>query len=309
MEGLDAAQLAQVGFSQPPHHAPHGSHQPSSPPDSSLSLNNQSPSQSPRTPAPRVHDFLKAASSLTYRGDRTSHAINTWLFQVEQYLAQMKIPHTKWASWAALLLREEAATWWQLQVEASPRGTVVTWVAFSEALKTQFAPPLPALDARVRLDMLRQANEKSLDEYVSKFESILLDARDVAPSEAIHRFCQGLKPNCRRELFIRQPPSLEAAIQLAFLIEHGQHTYQLTAASTNSHKPPHHSGHSRPTPMELDQVSTRRPDRPNHNVTCWNCGIKGHKRQDCRKPQSSHAPLLPTPGQKGNGVQGARKGH
>src|SRR5690242_15810098 len=52
----------------------------------------------------------------SYAGER-AESIDTWLFQMEQYLRLAHMPYEEWAGSAASYLKRHAASWWMVEYQ------------------------------------------------------------------------------------------------------------------------------------------------------------------------------------------------
>jgi hypothetical protein len=100
---------------------------------------------------------LKPVKHGSYEGKRDSLNLETWLYQVEQYLVLVQIgaPSTPIndvtkISYASSLFTQTAATWWYRFVQA---GNVPgNWEAFKISVRTEFVPQDSSRRARDRLE-------------------------------------------------------------------------------------------------------------------------------------------------------------
>src|SRR3954447_19530309 len=98
--------------------------------------------------------IIKPTKPETFEGQCDAAQVDRWLFQVQQYCTFVKMNNQDWVSFAALLLRGAAATWWQAKtVEAERRktGKIQTWQEFCNAMVNQFKPANSIERARDKL--------------------------------------------------------------------------------------------------------------------------------------------------------------
>ena len=67
--------------------------------------------------------------------------------------------------------------------------------------------------AHNKLANLKQA--KSVQEYVNKFKSLILEILKITEDEKINRFTRRLKENIRIEVELREPTNLNEAIRIS----------------------------------------------------------------------------------------------
>jgi hypothetical protein len=113
---------------------------------------------------------LKPAKPGSYEGTRDSLTVETWLYQVEQYLALVQIgaPSTPINDVKKI----------------SYAGNVPgNWEAFKIAVRTEFVPQDSSRRARDRLRKLYQ--KVSVASYVSEFRNIVLTIPGIAEEEQL----------------------------------------------------------------------------------------------------------------------------
>jgi hypothetical protein len=152
-------------------------------------------------------------------GKADAMRVDVWLFAMEKYFAAVgpalsadadRLRHT------LPLLQGHALEWWQFEETSAAAGgpaLPATWAAFRMALQQRFQPISAALKARDRLYTLRQSG--SVAAYAAEMQRQLILCPDVSVQERLHRFIAGLKPAVQRELRLREPADLAAAIAMA----------------------------------------------------------------------------------------------
>lgn len=186
--------------------------------------------------------------------------MDTWLFQVNLYFAVLSQASDKdKILFTAGYLTGPAATWWQLQCQGLPPGTlpasITTWADFSNALKGQFTPVNQVRIARDQLANLKQIT--TVKRYVNEFNTLSLKIPDLSDVERIDRFLRGLKPKVRAEVELRSPTDFSAACSMAERVD------TLCFPSHSAGYPPSNNFSSStyrssgPTPMELDTMKVR----------------------------------------------------
>lgn len=120
-------------------------------------------------------------------------------------------------AYAASSLEGPAMQWWRSVDQAASRiggkPAPSTWHEFAAALTQRFQAVNAERVARDKLLALRQ--DGSVSQFIAQFQQLLLYCPDLSPEEQLHRFINGLKPQTMRELSMREPPDLEAAISMA----------------------------------------------------------------------------------------------
>lgn len=131
----------------------------------------QAQQQAQQQQAPLI--TLKPAKPPTF-SDNANESVDTWLFQMEQYLLAAPCPDNRKIPLAASFLTDHAAVWWRHMFERLTRVKATwRWDDFQKELKLQFRPVDIERTARDRLYKLRQTI--SVSAYVHEFQNIVLD--------------------------------------------------------------------------------------------------------------------------------------
>ncbi len=135
--------------------------------------------------------------------------VDSWLFQMVQYLDASGCSEDQRLIVAATFLKGAANNWWFNQNKSLNCPT--TWEEFALALRTRFQPVAASSVARAQLHSLRQGN-LSVAEYSSKFQTILNLVPDMAEADQIVFFTNGLNSSIRRDVGIQDPKTLNDAM-------------------------------------------------------------------------------------------------
>ena len=156
---------------------------------------------------------IKPTPPPTFDG-KAKTEVGPWLFQVRRHLRLCGIGEEEYAvDYAANLLRDDASIWWESHLRANGEDSVTQWSDFDRLIRDQFEGQDSYRRAR---DQLANCNQqRSVSEYVAAFRRITLRIPDITDSEALDRFCRGLKPAVRRDVELQRPTSLGTAISLA----------------------------------------------------------------------------------------------
>lgn len=229
----------------------------------------------------------------------TSPSAINWCYKMETYLqahsVDLNLPGT--VTYAASFLKDSALNWWlrcQQEVAAGKRQAFANWVAFKQEFINTFTPVKPDYDARNKLDRLSQT--RSVSEYASHFNTLMLELPNMDEADRIHFFIRGLKSEIRMHVTLRKPVTLHEAVEMAIQAD------GLLWSMLKGRKPPSNtqrpnfpvqkqSVNSSPTPMELGSMEhedggqaelyfTEGGRRP---PTCFYCNRPGHRIADCRK--------------------------
>ena len=136
---------------------------------------------------------------------------------------------------AAMHLQGPAITWSQ---STQPTWT---WQQFQDALLRNFQSPNDVATARNELDRLRQTG--SVAEYVREIREVTSRIPGIAPGDLLHRFTQGLRPDIRQWVVMKNPLTLEDAFQSAMNIDNSMAAVPLER-SLMPPPPPQRSGAS-----------------------------------------------------------------
>lgn len=196
---------------------------------------------------------LKPNKPETYDGRRDFLAVNTWLFNVEQYLllSQLSNPNVPIADesrirFASSYLKGTASVWWFNLFSA---GIIpATWNEFKAAVIREFVPSDHSKRARDRLRKLRQT--KSVSRYLSDFRNIILAISGMTDEEKMDRFIEGLKHSIRIEVLKAQVDTFEDCARVALNIDSAIWRAGKGTGQTFGNR----SGDEGPTPMEIGNV-------------------------------------------------------
>src|SRR3954454_14235083 len=168
------------------------------------------------TPAPTnptAHSPMQPNKPAEFGGSK-DECIETWLFQVEQYVALTNISHDTRAFFAASFFRGAAALWWRsfassLRDPDRPDILVCQWPAFRQACLAQFRPVNAARVAREKLMVLTQST--SVANYAHRFRTLLLNIPDLSEADRLFLFTRGLKRDVAAMVQLSSPTSWETA--------------------------------------------------------------------------------------------------
>jgi Retrotransposon gag protein len=226
---------------------------------------------------------LKPAKPSSYDGKRDSLTVETWLYQVEQYLALVQVgspetpinDETK-MSYASSLFTQTAATWWYMLVQA---GSVPgNWEAFKVAVRSEFVPQDSSRRARDKLRKLYQV--RSVSSYISEFRNVALTIPGITDEEQLDRFCEGLKPEIKLEVLKSNVTSMNEAVRVALNVDSAFYGTRMDMRNRNGFQRSDFSAPS-PAPMEIGNVqSSRRYSRKDESSLRRNAKNTNYRRQD-----------------------------
>lgn len=232
--------------------------------------------------------------------------VDLWLFEMEQYCDAVKMPISARVDFAASFLRHAAATWWRAHIEGVKKGRFPKcsdWTEFSNSLKLQFKPVNFQKIARDKLFNLRQT--KSVVHYIYEFHALCLDIDDISDGEKLDKFKRGLKWDVQQEVELKDPKSLDEAMQIAQRIDSIQWTCRQNRDRYN-YRAKIGYGDSRDDPIVINNAEQSKPNE-SHSLNavhskprssklhvnerircmekklCFNCKGSGHRIADCPK--------------------------
>lgn len=181
----------------------------------SHSHNGAIPPQAPQPvpPTTSIPGFVKLAKPSLFTG-ATRANVETWLFEVEQYLMAYGVTNdSQRIAFAAASLKGLAIQWWQNHCLLHP-GLGLTWEQFKEEVRRRFQPVEASRTARVNLRSLKQGS-KSVSEYCSAFYEQLQLIHDMSEADKVENFMMGLNSTIYAEVDRRDPLNLQDAMTFA----------------------------------------------------------------------------------------------
>ncbi|KAF1314505.1 Pol protein, partial [Globisporangium splendens] len=215
-------------------------------------------------------------------GDKLIH----WLLAVERCAkAQLIDSNEQMVSFAISNLRGRASEW-AFSTLLADECAFDTWDIFRAKITAMYQPPNSEVLLQGRFFSLRQG-KLSLERYIQEMRS-LCAAITISPlpeSVKVPAFLNGLNSGpARQELYRRLPATMEDAIRIA-LVE--QQSFRVSRPDWNAGR--HNGAHTShravtnsqrfhgPMPMDLSSAE----------VTCFNCGKRGHYQSKCPAPRQS----------------------
>ncbi|MCO5586832.1 hypothetical protein L7F22_040776 [Adiantum nelumboides] len=127
---------------------------------------------------------------------------------MEVYLSNTDLIESKKVALASSLLKDTAFLWWNRRVADGKRTP--SWQKFWSAIRKAFEPANADFHARSSLRRLSQTG--SLAAYITEFQRLTLEIETLSPSDKLHSFIDGLKPNLKEDVHKSDPATLDAAI-------------------------------------------------------------------------------------------------
>lgn len=246
---------------------------------------------------------IKPPKPPVFTGSKQPSAVN-WSYLIETYLRACDVDLTAPASitYAAGFLRDSALTWYRNHLAAVQRGIALpynNWESFKTALVTHFTPISPERTARQKLDTLQQG-AKPARTYAEQFNLCMLELPDMNEKDRVHRFLEGLRPEVRIHVELKNPTNLSDAVEWA--IQADSLVWQVKRRHSSSTPRPFYPSRQQqpspqqqqqfcngPTPMELGAVNDKKTNNNANmqkcnrmaNVRCYNCHRLGHYKSHC----------------------------
>ncbi len=181
---------------------------------------------------------LKPQRPTPYAGEIDADACNNFIDNQKEYFMVVKLGVGEWVQYTALNLISDAKSWWR-----SSGLTINTpWAHFEADFLAFHTPPNAVAAAREALESLKQG-KRSVALYTHEFRRLLRRVPTLDKGTALHWFVKGLESDTSKEVKLRQPTTLEAAISTATLIHSILYPNGPVVAPKNT-----------PTDMEVDNL-------------------------------------------------------
>jgi hypothetical protein len=210
---------------------------------------------------------VKISTPSNFTGNRAVN-VDAWLFEMNQYLAVCAVSEDQRLAVASSYLKDSALQWWLGQNRLPEHERPRTWLAFTTALRDRFQPLAASRIARAQLRAIRQGS-MNVAEYSNKFYNLVNLITDMGEADQIENFTSGLRPVLAREVDLREPRTLQAAMTSAQKVElllenrNSYLSHPATTTHTSTYTPPIAASpatSTTSTAMELGNVNVEDQD-------------------------------------------------
>ena len=136
-----------------------------------------------------------------------------WSQQVDNYLQLLGGDDAMQVAYVGTLLQGAAQLWFQRENNAGRRPR--TWTQLAESLCDRFGNPTKADYAQSQLSSMRQGKNESAHDYSLRFEAVLDKIPAYEESWVRNIFVWSLHSNIAQEVNMKNPRSLNRAMELA----------------------------------------------------------------------------------------------
>ena len=231
-----------------------------------------------------------------------SKELSGWIYAFQLYCHSTgitsdveKIQH------AVQYLQGAAKTWVQAVYPEGSLGAVPwsTWSQFCDALRSSFGPQQEHLQARERLDNLRQRRNQSVLDYIQEYREIKLQLPELTQDELVHRFrktlywdkvkeyiTQSTANKDRTTLQFEDVANLAALGELELIPASQRNKNGYNAAQHWQSRQPTPAPGPRPVAMDIGNIGSRPSgsmdrDALRREGRCFYCKERGHRKADC----------------------------
>jgi hypothetical protein len=237
---------------------------------------------------------IKPRKPNDFTGD--SRTLHDWLYAISLYCRSSGITTDELKIHTALPYLQGAAKTWLRRVFPVDEWAELpwqTWQEFCTALRGAFGPLQEHLQARERLDSLRQGRNQPVVAYIKQYREIMLELPEVTQDEIVHRFRRSLywdevKKYITQATAGRAPTTLEFE-EVASLAALGE--LEMVPASQRGRsngqywqpRQPAPAAAARPVAMDIGNIDSRSLDRDalRREGRCFYCKERGHRKTEC----------------------------
>lgn len=259
-------------------------------------------------PAPMPSD-VKPAKMKTLDSTSTTE-IRNWFRHARGYLKYYGVDPNEPRSvfWAAGHFDGPLQEWFHsmcVKSEDEVAGGMTSVTELEDRLITNFAGRRPAEQARLNLDKARQ--RRNVLRYANYFREQLLELPHRHEADNVHDFIKGLKPSIHREVKLKDPRTLNEAVETALRAEAAEQEAEYSNKNANrtarlnamddgdsdySQEEPTDDSDEDSPQADLKaaeariKLSSAEQKRRREGRLCYRCGQSGHVAKECKnKPR------------------------
>jgi Ty3 transposon capsid-like protein/Zinc knuckle len=232
--------------------------------------------------------------------DGLNPAAIAWCYQLETYLTAQGADLNAYSTTvtASAYLRGPALNWWISMLKNIEAKIIPppSWYLFKQVFVARFTPIAPDLAARNQATEIKQ--EGSVVDYAAKYNALMIDIPDRSQSDQVHGFVRGLQEDIRMQTALRNPKTLEEAINVAMHVESLRPTSLFPTSippilpQQAAPVPVTPSNSAMPVPMELGAIYSMLNALRRSGIQCHYCKKEGHFKRECKKREADLAKKL-----------------
>ncbi|KAF4027864.1 Retrotransposon gag protein [Phytophthora infestans] len=223
-------------------------------------------------PAILIGKFKVEGTSIPHFSEMPDESVDEFIFCAKMFMQGKNLNYddqrndARVVAMLASSLRAGAASWYHTRVAIEQRP-IANISDFHDALTHEFVPP--DLQYRIRAALRKCRQTKGIDDYVAEFRRLIAQVREMSQLDQIDHFCEGLKPETRKE-------STYLPFERAHFAQRSRQDRQQGAAFGDT-KASH--GEGQPEPMDISMVNTRSisKDECRTRNLCFYCKASGHR--------------------------------
>jgi Retrotransposon gag protein/Zinc knuckle len=156
---------------------------------------------------------LKPTAPTPYTGEIDAEECLNFMDSCEEYYSILQLAIALWVKFVVLNLTGDARSWWR----TSEMTITTPWSEFRAAFIARFTPPDSVNKARESLKNLKQGR-KGVATYTAEFRRFLRLIPNMDKGDALYVYLTGLEAETSKQVRLRQPTSLAAAITEATIV-------------------------------------------------------------------------------------------